>query len=161
MKEVATAVRLLLALDPLVKAGPQTYGLSMISPEGEVHTCGGSHPDWCHDNRHLVGFEGTKNSDYEPATGDEATFDDNEQTALDHFKDAGWIRYKPNAGLEMSHVHPRNLPMIKKLLAGMGRQNPGRTLYVDSSQNNHRLAVDHRGRVDTSSLDQEAAADHY
>lgn len=159
MKEVASAVRLLLALDPLVKAVPQTYGLSMISPEGEVHECDGSHPDWCHDNRHLVGFEGTKNSDYEPATGDEAVLDDHERTALDHFKDAGWIRYKPNVGLETCCIHPGNLQLVKKLLAGMGRKNPGSTLYVDA-QDTHRLSVDHRGRVDTSSLDQEAASSY-
>jgi len=60
----------------------------------------------------------------------------------------------------MSHIHPGNLQMVKKLLTRMGRQNPGRTLYVDA-RNNHRLPVDHRGRVDTSSLDQEAVADHY
>lgn len=152
MNDLLGAARLFLAL----RKALQTHPLAMVSPAGEVHECDGSHPDWCHDNRHLVGFEGTKNGDYEPATGDEAIFDDEGRTALDHFKDTGWIRYKPNQGLELSHIHPGNVATVKALLAGMGQRNPNRTLYVDSSTS-HRLGVDPRGRVDTRSIDQEAA----
>ena len=127
-------------------------GMGLVDPAGKFHSTDGlSHPDWCHENRHLVGWQGTRtlgNDGYEPAEGDEALYDQNENIALDAFKDAGWIRVKPGAGIELSYLHPGNVGHVRNILSSMGRSSPGRKLYVDDGNGSLHLDVDHRGRVD-------------
>ena len=139
------AARLLTAL----RKSENYNGMGLVDPDGKFHSTDGmSHPDWAHENRHLVGWEGTKNSDYEPATGDDAVMDNNECIALDAFKDNGWIRIKPNQGIELSGIGDHNVKTVHGILRQMARTNPGRSLYVDDGGSSKHVPVDMRGRPD-------------
>lgn len=132
--------------------------MGLVDPNGEFHSTEGmSHPNWAHKNRHLVGWEGTKGIDYEPVEDpDDAYFDDNEQTALDAFKDSGWIRVKPNEGIELSGLGGHNIHHVKNILGQMARENPGRDLYVDHDGNTLHVPVAMTGRPEWDELEDAA-----
>jgi len=123
----------------------------MVSPEGRWYSTDGSHPDWAHENRDLVGFVGTQDIDYKPASGARAVFDDDGRIALDYFKDAGWIRVKSGAGIELD-LHHGNLGLAKRILREMLRDEPG-PLYVDTGDGTKRVSALLTGRPDFSELD--------
>ena len=128
--------------------------MGWVDPQGKFRSTGGlSHPDWAHENRSLVGFAGTKDFDYESASGETAVFDDEGRTALDHFKDEGWIRVKPDQGVEVDGVHAGNRSLIQAILREMARDNPGHTLYVDDGDGSKRIPISVTGRPDFSALD--------
>ena len=127
--------------------------MGMVDPQGRFHSTGGlSHPDWANENRTLVGFVGTKDSEYDRTEGTTAVFDDEGRTALDYFKDEGWIRVKPNNGVELGSLHRGNLELVKEILRAIARDNPGRTLYVDDGDGSKHISVSERGRPDFSAL---------
>ena len=130
----------------------------MVDPAGKWHdTKGESHPDWAHFNRDVVGFVGTKDIDYEPARGDVAVFDVEGRTALDYFKDAGWIRVVPGHGIEIDGLHEGNLALVKRVLRDVLRDAEhgrlGRAVYVDTGDCTIPVSVTHTGRPDFSGLD--------
>lgn len=137
----------------LVKSDNWT-GMGMVDPSGVFHSTDGlSHPDWAHNNRSLVGFEGTRNIDYQPESSQEdAVFDDEERTALDHFLDAGWMRIKPGAGVQVSGLYPHNIKHVHKALKQMAQRVPGRTLYVDHGDGSISVPVSPTGKPNLSVL---------
>lgn len=130
--------------------------MGMVDPSGRFHSTDGlSHPDWAHQNRALVGFVGTKNEDYEPAAGDDACYDRDDRIALDLFKDEGWIRVKPNQGVELGGTGEDDAlsPIVKAILRSIARDNPGGILYVDDGDGSKYVRVDMRGRPDFSEIE--------
>lgn len=129
--------------------------MALVSPEGVLHdTEGQSHPDWAHENRHLVGFVPTHDSDYKPAaeSDGQATQDSEGRIALDHFLDAGWTRIKPNMGVQVSGLHSGNIRTVHKIIRAMAKQNPGRPLSVDDGNGSAHVTVSGSGRPDLSVL---------
>ena len=129
--------------------------MGMVDPQGRFHSMGDgwSHPNWAQENRALVGFVGTKDEDYRSTAGEGAVFDDEGRIALDYFKDAGWIRVKPDRGVEVGGIHEGNRSLIKTILREMAKSNPGRMLYVDDGDGSKYVRVSMTGRPDFSALD--------
>ena len=129
--------------------------MGLMSPEGEFYsTQGKSHPDWAHDNRDIIGWQGTKNLDYQPEEDPEqAVIDDEGATALDHFLNNDWIRIKPNSGIELRGIGSHNIHKIKSILGSMAPPNAGRSLYVDDGGGAKHVPVSMTGRPDFSEID--------
>lgn len=133
--------------------------MGFVSPRGKFYSTNGmSHPDWAHRNRQIVRFVGTTNMDYEPAASECAVFDGEGRTALDYFKDEGWIRVKPDQGIEIGGLHEGNLNLVKAILREMARDNPGRTLYVDDGNSSKHVRASMTGRPDFGEIEQPASA---
>ena len=132
-------------------------GMGMVSPEGVFHSTEGlSHPDWCHRHRDLVGFVGVKNADYEPAISDAAISDIEGCIAFDHFMREGWIRVKPDVGIEIGGIDGHNRWLVKRILRDIAEENRGRSIHVDDGEGTKRVCMSVEGQMDWSDLEQRA-----
>lgn len=132
----------------------------MVSPEGEHYDVGDSHPTWAQQNRHLVGFIGTKGLEGEtPTDPNDMWFDNEDRCALDHFMENGWTRVKGGSGVSVGSLGSHNVAHVKNILRSMARQAAGRGLYVDGAADSTlHVPVSHTGRPDFNEIDEHVAA---
>ena len=128
----------------LVNSADWYNQMCMVSPDGQVHEVNGSHPDWAHENYKQY------NIDFQPK--ENQYFDNEENYALDRFFQEGWIRVKPDQGIELEGLH--SIPLVKKIISDIASVNPGKVLYIDAHDGTVMVNVNFRGRPDFSKLDQ-------
>jgi hypothetical protein len=135
-------------------------GMGMVSPKGEFFsTEDQSHPDWCHEHRDLVGFVGVKDLDGNPVRGEDAYYDKNNNCALDLFLFEGWIRVKPDQGIELGGIDEGNIRLVKNILTDIAEDNPGKGIYVDTGDETRRVSMID-GEMDFSEIEPQRRGFH-
>lgn len=121
----------------------------MISPDGTIHDAGGyagGHPEWAVNNWQNVGIT---EEDIDAAGG----------SPLLAMLNNGWVRVKPQNGVEVGNLDFGKLDLVKQVLSDIARDNPGEELNVDysagygGSTKYVRVPVTMTGRPDFSILE--------